>query len=297
MITLEQYAVVLAHLEHFPAGHHEEVFRRLRVSREQFQAASLAHGPGMASCASKGDTGSVVRFASSFRASKEALTASTPLVQDIAPLVEADITAEESTEDAQVEMPATVAAPTQLARSPEQGGSAAPLFVPTYLAASSGMQSAPPFVQAPDPSAPPPLDPDDTAPAILVQAAALPFSGRLSDAEAHARYAKPVGEPSIDAGATQLAPNPLARSVAAPVGAPAPGITGLMKLEDYARLCAMLAVRGENDVVTVRDFGLGTLQSKDAMHRLFALRFQTDPRMKAHFDRLFAEEIRRLSGG
>jgi len=68
-----------------------------------------------------------------------------------------------------------------------------------------------------------------------------------------------------------------------------------LELEDYARFRARLAVRGEDDVETLRNYGVHSPSIKEALREKFAARFRQDPEAQQQFVALvqrFVAELR-----
>jgi hypothetical protein len=68
-----------------------------------------------------------------------------------------------------------------------------------------------------------------------------------------------------------------------------------LELEDYARFRARLAVRGEDDVETLRDYGVHSPSIKEVLREKFAARFRQDPEAQQQFVELvqtFVAELR-----
>ncbi len=128
----------------------------------------------------------------------------------------------------------------------------------------------------------------------LPTAPAIPFAPSSSPAPLPSapRYVRPPAELSgtIDVASLPL-PTALAMPFTPPEAAPsAPELT----LEQYAHLRAQLAVRGEEDAETLRQFGVGSRAAKEALQARFAAQFRNDPTAQARFVQLVQQRVAEL---
>lgn len=135
--------------------------------------------------------------------------------------------------------------------------------------------------------------PEDRAPTMLPVApmiAVLPFSGQTDIKTVSTEL-----QASPDAGFAEELPSPerLAEMRLRALGPLAYQEAGTMSLSRYAALRAQLTLSGEDNLETLREFGIASLEQKASLQQGFFQLFQRHPAQRDEFQRMLAAALSR----
>jgi hypothetical protein len=153
-IDPERYAVVLAHVGHFPRSRVGEVLRRLRIDQAAFDEASGRVPSALGEAAAAGDIKPALRFREALEAEKARLARERPTVEMLGELDDEPAASEPDGPKPAVGV-SPLATEETTAAEPAPPAAEAPKYVPSYLRSDLAKPSA----ASAQPSAPRPIAP------------------------------------------------------------------------------------------------------------------------------------------
>jgi hypothetical protein len=188
-IDPERYAVVLAHVGHFPRSRVSEVLRRLRVDQAAFDEASAQVPSALGEAAAAGDTKPAMRFREAFGTEKARLAREQPTVESLGALDEELAATEPDVPKPPVGVPPLATEDTAAEESAPPAAEA-PKFVPSYLRTDLDKPSA-----AAQPAAVKPIAPPGQV--VLSVGQVIPVASPVAPPAVVKPAAQPVAPPAV----------------------------------------------------------------------------------------------------